>query len=84
MLLRPQTVMAGAGAPTSRKNLAVSGVQLVSAGGMSWSKKPVFLRNAPYTAVPPHVGKIEGRIAFAQAAHAANGAATARSHFVIT
>lgn len=73
MLLRPQVVIAGALAPTARKALASSGVQLCSAGRMSWSKKPMFLRNVPITAVNPTKGQMAIREEFARIAHGARG-----------
>jgi len=73
-LVRAQVILAGTSEKLDpRSRLAVSGVQIVRAGGMFWSKKPAFLRNVPYTAVSPHAGQIQTRIKFGKTASGAKG-----------
>ena len=48
-------------------------VQIYGAGGMTWSKKPVIMRNAPYTIEHPHLGQAETRIHFGEIAQRHKG-----------
>ena len=48
-------------------------VQIYGAGGMTWSKKPVIMRNAPYTIEHPHLGQAETRIHFGEIAQKYKG-----------
>jgi hypothetical protein len=75
VLLKPQVVIAGAlgkGA-VSREQLAAAGIQLVAAGGITWSKKPFFLRNVPVTAVSPSPAQRAVRGTFGRIAAGAFG-----------
>ena len=45
-----------------------SAVQIYGPGGVTWSKKPVIIRNAPYTIEHPHIGQAETRIHFGEIA----------------
>jgi hypothetical protein len=48
--------------PVPRRLLVVSGLQIVNAGKMAeWSKKQVFFRNPPYTAVSPTKAQLQIR-----------------------
>lgn len=64
MLLDAHTLLAGLGGPSPRN--ASVGVQIVNAGGMSWSKKRVFLRNQNYRAFFPTEAQRNVRIAFGE------------------
>ena len=74
-LLRPQTLIAGVSeTPAPRSALSTVGVQLVSRGGVVWAKKAGWFRNPPYTVGPAaHLGQLEVRLAFADAARQAKG-----------
>ena len=56
-----------------RSKFGSKAMQIVRAGRMSWSSKPLFARNAPYTIENPHEGQIEWRIEFGKAARSAEG-----------
>jgi len=77
MLVRPSTfiagVLAGAGTAEPRWRFGAKAIQVYSPGGMFWSKKSLILRNAPYTIEAPHLGQIQTRIQFGEAARAAKG-----------
>jgi len=72
--LRPTVLIAGmAGGAIPASQLSMVGVQLVSAGRMTWSKKPVIIRNIPYTAVAPHPAQAAIRALLAKIARRAKG-----------
>jgi len=72
--LRPTVVVAGlSGGVIPASQLSVVGVQLVTAGRMVWSKKPVIIRNVPYTAVAPHPAQAAMRALLAKLARSAKG-----------
>ena len=75
VLLRPTTVaMMAEEKPVDRAMLSVAGVQLVHRGGVIWARKGAWLRNPPYTVGPwAHLGQLEVRIAFGEAARQAKG-----------
>ena len=50
-----------------------SAVQIYNPGGMTWSKKPIIVRNAPYTIEHPHLGQAETRIHFGEIAERYKG-----------
>jgi len=53
--------------------LSQVGIQVVSRGKVIWARKPMWLRNIPYTAVAPHRGQYEVRKRFAEIAKKAKG-----------
>jgi len=72
--VRPETILAGlSGKPGPMSKVGSRGMQIVGAGGMTWANKRAFLRNLPYTIENPHLGQIEQRLAFAEAASSARG-----------
>jgi hypothetical protein len=77
MLLRGSTfissVFAGTGAAEPRYRFGAKAVQIYSPGGMVWSKKPLIVRNAPYTIEAPHLGQLEIRERFGDTARAHKG-----------
>jgi len=73
VLLRPQTLLAAFGKPMPRSAIGAKGVQIYGPGAMSWSKKALIIRNAPYTIESPTLGQIEVRLTFADIAHQARG-----------
>jgi len=74
VLLRASTFVRGvAGVAEPRSRIGAKAVQVVNAGRMHWSTKPVFFRNAPYTIENPHEGQIEVRLEFARIAKGAEG-----------
>ena len=73
VLVRPQVILAAHGKPGPRASLAATGIQIYSSGGMYWSKKPLIIRNVPYTAANPHAGQIETRIHFGEIASSTAG-----------
>jgi hypothetical protein len=58
---------------TPRNRLVLSGLQLVTKGGVTWAEKEAWLRNPPYTAANPTPGQLEVRIKFGETAHTAKG-----------
>ncbi len=75
VLLRPTTVaLMATEKPADRAMLSTAGIQLVSRGDVIWAKKGAWLRNPPYTVGPyAHLGQLEVRIAFGEAASQAKG-----------
>jgi len=77
VLLRSSVVMAGLlnmGKAQARWNLGASNTVLVyGAGGMTWSKKAVIIKNAPYTIDKPTTGQAMLRQQFGETAHEAKG-----------
>jgi len=75
VLLRPTTIaLMAEEKPADRAMLSVAGVQLVKRGDIIWSRKGAWLRNPPYTVGPyAHLGQLEARIAFGEAAKQAKG-----------
>ncbi len=73
MLLRPQTLIAGFGKPMARNQIGAKAVQIYAPGRMSWSKKSLIVRNAPYTIEDPTLAQIETRLTFADVAKDAAG-----------
>jgi len=74
VLLRASTFVRGVvGVAEPRSKMGAKAVQVVNAGRMHWSSKPVFFRSAPYTIENPHEGQIEVRLEFAKNAKAAAG-----------
>jgi hypothetical protein len=74
VLLRGVTVAAMASAAVTPRNiLAISGLQLVTRGKVTWAEKEAWLRNPPHTAVNPTLGQLEVRIKFGETAHTAKG-----------
>ena len=73
MLLRPQTVLAAHGKPMPRNRIGSKGIQIYAPGGVTWSKKAIIFRNAPYTIENPTDGQIEVRLKFAEVAESAKG-----------
>ena len=72
MLVRPTTILAAAtGAVDPRWRLAVTGLQITKTP--PWSKKPMAIRNVPYTAVKPKPRQLAVRIAFGRIASQAKG-----------
>jgi len=71
VLVRAQVVFAGVSkTPTPRRLLAVSGLQIVDAGGIKrWSNKEFFLRSPPYTAVFPTDAQLDIRASLTNIAH---------------
>lgn len=76
VLVRPQVIAAMVDPkPASRPEMSVSGLQLVSRGGVIWARKAIWRRNTPYTVGPyAHTGQLEIRTKFGDAAHQALGA----------
>jgi len=73
VLLKPHVIMGAMNPAMPRSQVSAYGIQLVSAGKMTWAKRAAFFRNQPYTAVAPHLGQVEVRIAFGEAASKAEG-----------
>ena len=73
VLVRPQVLLAAFGKAMPRSAIGAKGVQIYSPGAMSWSKKGLIVRNAPYTIESPTLGQIETRLTFADIAHQARG-----------
>jgi len=72
MLVRATTILAAAsGGIEPRWRLAATGLQI--ARTPSWSKKPMTIRNVPYTAVMPKPKQLAVRIAFGRIASQAKG-----------
>jgi hypothetical protein len=72
VVVRATTIMAAAtGAVEPRWRLVVSGVQIAKTP--PWSKKPMAIRNVPYTAVKPKPKQLAVRIAFGRIASQAKG-----------
>jgi hypothetical protein len=72
MLVRATTILAAAsGGVEPRWRLAATGLQI--ARTPSWSKKPMTIRNVPYTAVMPKPKQLAVRIAFGRVASQAKG-----------
>jgi len=72
MLVRATTILAAAsGGIEPRWRLATSGLQL--ARTPPWSRKPMTIRNVPYTAVMPKPKQLAVRIAFGRIASRAKG-----------
>ncbi|MEM3580832.1 MAG: hypothetical protein QXQ64_06155 [Candidatus Bathyarchaeia archaeon] len=61
------------GGATPRALIGASGIVLAQRGRMTWSKKSVIAKNAPYTIEAPHPRQIEMRIAFGTIASQAKG-----------
>jgi len=71
-MVRGGVVLAGAQlAMPSRQQMASTSMILKKAPW--WSRKPMLLANVPFTAVYPHLGQAEIRVAFADAAEAQRG-----------
>ena len=73
MLMRPQTILAAHGKPMPRSKIGATGIQIYAPGGVTWSKKAIIFRNAPFTIENPYLGQIEIRLSFADAANQAKG-----------
>ena len=72
MLVRATTILAAAsGGIEPRWRLAATGLQI--ARTPPWSKKPMTIRNVPYTAVMPKPKQLAVRIAFGRIASQAKG-----------
>jgi len=72
MLVRATTILAAvSGGIEPRWRLAATGLQI--ARTPSWSKKPMTIRNVPYTAVMPKPRQLAVRIAFGRIASQAKG-----------
>jgi len=72
MLVRATTILAAAsGGIEPRWRLAATGLQI--ARTPQWSKKPMTIRNVPYTAVMPKPKQLAVRIAFGRIASQAKG-----------
>jgi hypothetical protein len=72
MLVRATTILAAAsGSVDPRWRLAATGLQI--ARTPQWSKKPMTIRNVPYTAVMPKPKQLAVRIAFGKIASQAKG-----------
>jgi len=72
MLVRATTILAAAsGAIEPRWRLAATGLQIASTP--PWSKKPITIRNVPFTAVKPTPKQLAVRIAFGKIASQAKG-----------
>lgn len=65
--------MSAASKPGLASKIGCSGLQIVGAGRMSWSRKHVFIKNPPYTIESPSIAQIRQRIKFGQAATGARG-----------
>jgi hypothetical protein len=71
-LVRATAILAAAtGAVEPRWRLAATGLQI--AATPPWSKKPLTIRNVPYTAVKPKPRQLAVRIAFGRIASQAKG-----------
>ena len=71
-LVRPTTIMASTfGVVDPRWRLAITGMQIAKTP--RWSKKPMTLRNVPFTAVSPRPKQLAVRIAFGRIAKGAKG-----------
>jgi len=57
-------ILTGSGNIPPAKTIGSKGIQIYSPGNMTWCKKSVILRNAPYTIDNPHPGQIETRLHF--------------------
>lgn len=73
VLVRAKVILAGASKSGPASKIGTSGLQIVGAGRMTWSKKPVFLKNPPYTIESPSIPQIKARIAFGRAAQGGKG-----------
>lgn len=71
--VRASTILTAYGKAVPMSSVGASALQVYGAGGMTWSKKTVILRNAPYTIENPHLGQIEARLHFARLASRAKG-----------
>lgn len=71
--LRASTLLTAFGRAVPMSRIGASSMQLYGAGAMTWAKKAVILRNAPYTIENPHLGQIETRLHFARIASRAKG-----------
>ena len=73
-LVRPQVILAATSEkPEPRARLAITGLQLVHAGKMTWSKKAIFIRNVPFTAVAPTPRQAAARYILGRIASRAKG-----------
>ena len=71
-LVRATTILAATtGAVEPRWRLAATGLQIAKTP--PWSKKPMTIRNVPYTAVMPKPRQLAVRIAFGRIASQAKG-----------
>jgi len=69
MMIRAATFLKGVmQVAEPRSEFGAKAVQIVRAGRMTWSSKPLFPRNAPHTIENPHPGQIEWRITFGRVA----------------
>lgn len=74
MMLRASTLLAGVGGGAQpRASMGAKAVQILGPGRMTWARKALILRNAPYTIESPTLGQIETRVEFGEAAKAARG-----------
>lgn len=48
-------------------------MQIYAPGRMFWSKKPIIMRNAPFTIESPHLGQIQVRVQFGELAKTIKG-----------
>ncbi len=56
-----------------RNAIGAKGIQVYGPGGVTWSKKALIMRNAPYTIENPTLGQIQTRLNFGDHAKAAAG-----------
>ena len=56
-----------------RNAIGAKAIQVYGPGGVTWSKKALIMRNAPYTIENPTPGQIETRLNFGNHAKAAVG-----------
>jgi len=56
-----------------RSKIGASGVIVHGTGRMTWARKSLVIKNAPYTIESPTQGQIERRLTFAAAASRARG-----------
>lgn len=74
MMLRASTLLSGLGGGAQpRASMGSKAVQILAPGRMTWSRKGIILRNAPYTIESPTMGQIDTRVNFGTAASAARG-----------
>lgn len=71
--VRGSTILAAASGAQPMNKTGANAIQVYGAGGMFWAKKPLILRNAPYTIEKPHLGQAETRVHFAEIAHKYKG-----------
>jgi len=69
MIVRPTVVAGIMGAAFPKRNeMVLYGLQIVRRGNVTWTTKPMWFRNVPYTAVHPTTGQLEVRIHFGELA----------------